>query len=304
MSSEARAEIAAIDSSLADLLYPWQAGMNPMVLLSADQRRLRLGYVPGPEDVSLAEAEQIASSNADSVRDETATHPIRFDWRTINNGAYVPAVRNQGGCGSCVAFGTTAALTVQAWKTLGMPAPPVPATEAQLSAAYLYYCVAEAQQGRMCAGPSGGWWPQASTAAIAAKGCAYDYYYGYSAGDQPCRTEVPWDGVKAGSSATIRDSDAMKNYVSSTGPLVAAFTVYDDFFSYTSGVYRHTTGNIAGGHCVAVMGFDDALNAWLCQNSWGSRWGMSGYFWIGYGQCGIDDAMFAMNDLTAITDQT
>lgn len=307
MSIQARSEVSTINEELAKIAFPWNAGLNSMVLLPEDERSLRLGYVPGPDDPSLFEAEQIAKNNGVAFmapRDETSAHPIQYDWRAQDGGAYVPAVRNQGSCGSCVAFGTTGALTVQTWKTLGRPGLPIPSNEAQLSSAYLYYCVAEAQQNRKCSGPNGGWWPRAATSAVAGKGCAYDYYYGYYPGDQPCRAEIPWTGVKAASADTINDINTMKTYISATGPLVAAFTVYADFFSYVNGVYQHTSGEIAGGHCIAVMGYSDTLGAWLCQNSWGASWGMAGYFWIGYGQCGIDDSMYAMNGLSLTTGNT
>lgn len=147
MSIQTRKEISTINKELAKISFPWNAGINPIVLLPEEERRLRLGYVPGPDDPSLAEAEQIAKNNGTAFtapRDEASTHPIQYDWRAQDSGAYVPAVRNQGGCGSCIAFGTTGALTVQTWKTLGRPGLPIPANEAQLSSAYLYYCVVEA----------------------------------------------------------------------------------------------------------------------------------------------------------------
>ena len=39
-----------------------------------------------------------------------------------------------------------------------------------------------------------------------------------------------------------------KNYLSDLGPCAASFDVYDDFFSYGSGVYHHVTGAYVGGH--------------------------------------------------------
>lgn len=80
----------------------------------------------------------------------------------------------------------------------------------------------------------------------------------------------------------------MKIWLSTRGPLIACFTVFDDFYSYRSGVYRHVWGNIVGGHCISIIGYDDANGCWLCKNSWGAGWGESGFFRIGYGEGGIE----------------
>ena len=50
--------------------------------------------------------------------------------------------------------------------------------------------------------------------------------------------------------------------------MTAGFIVYDDFFGCCSGVYRHVTGNEVGGHCVIIIGHDDATGCWTCKNSW------------------------------------
>jgi hypothetical protein len=73
------------------------------------------------------------------------------------------------------------------------------------------------------------------------------------------------------------------------GPMLAAFDVYQDFFSYKGGVYHHTWGDSVGGHAVAIVGYDSAERYWIVKNSWGANWGENGYFRIGFGECGIED---------------
>ena len=37
-----------------------------------------------------------------------------------------------------------------------------------------------------------------------------------------------------------------------------------------------------GGHAVLCVGYDDANQWWLVRNSWGTGWGMAGYFTLPY----------------------
>ena len=109
--------------------------------------------------------------------------------------------------------------------------------------------------------------------------------------------------MQPGSQQVLTSLDDMKTYISTTGPLVGVFKLYNDFSHYHDGVFKHAAGFAHGGHCVSVIGYDDDKAAWFCQNSFGAEWGIDGYFWIGYGECGIDAAMIAMNDLRLISDQ-
>jgi C1A family cysteine protease len=87
----------------------------------------------------------------------------------------------------------------------------------------------------------------------------------------------------------------MKTWLSTRGPLVACFTVYSDFYSYHSGIYRHVTGGVEGGHCISVVGYNDTDRCWICKNSWDTGWGESGFFRIEYGDSGIDATMWAVD---------
>ena len=85
---------------------------------------------------------------------------------------------------------------------------------------------------------------------------------------------------------------SIKKEIYDHGSVEGGFTVYEDFMSYSGGVYRHTTGKALGGHAIKIMGWgQDTANGgeyWLCQNSWGTVWGEAGYFKIATGQCGIE----------------
>ena len=60
----------------------------------------------------------------------------------------------------------------------------------------------------------------------------------------------------------------------------AAFTVYEDFLTYKSGIYKHVSGSKTGGHAIKIIGWgeENGVKYWLCANSWNSGWGENGYF--------------------------
>jgi len=66
------------------------------------------------------------------------------------------------------------------------------------------------------------------------------------------------------------------------------FDVYEDFYEYDGGIYERNSNKYTGGHIVAIVGYSDAGQYWICKNSWTTGWGEDGYFRIKYGECGID----------------
>jgi len=83
------------------------------------------------------------------------------------------------------------------------------------------------------------------------------------------------------------------------GPLEVAFSVFEDFLSYKSGVYQWTTGEFLGGHAVKMVGWgvDAESNKpyWIIANSWSETWGEKGYFRIlrGTDECGIEAGAYS-----------
>lgn len=79
------------------------------------------------------------------------------------------------------------------------------------------------------------------------------------------------------------------------GPIETGFTVYEDFMAYESGVYKHVTGSVLGGHAVKVFGWgvENGVKYWLAANSWTEKWGDNGFFKIEEGQCNFESQMIA-----------
>ena len=83
------------------------------------------------------------------------------------------------------------------------------------------------------------------------------------------------------------------------GSVSVSFTVYDDFPTYSSGVYQHTPKSKSlGGHAVRLIGYgiEDNVPYWLCANSWNDSWGLEGTFKIlrGSDECGIESGAVAV----------
>jgi cathepsin B len=101
--------------------------------------------------------------------------------------------------------------------------------------------------------------------------------------------------VNAASSYNVSGIDNIKQEIFEHGTVTAAFIVYEDFLTYSEGVYEHQTGASHGGHAIKVVGWgvEEGVDYWLCVNSWNKSWGDKGTFKIKMGDCGINDQMHA-----------
>lgn len=271
----------------------WEAGDNPLLALSEEERKRHLGYVPGAAEESLEQRIAASQARLMETRAAAAAAPAAFDWRNYNGKNWITQVKDQGGCGSCVAFGTAATVEGRLRVQIGNPDYAVDYAEA-----HLFYCIAKSQ-GRNC---GNGWWVGPALDGFKNPGIVDEACFPYTAGDQDCKLCSGWEGrvTKIDGWTTITNAAQMKEYLSTKGPLATCFTVYNDFFSYKSGVYKHVTGGVAGGHCVCCVGYSDAGGYWICKNSWNASWGESGFFRIAYGDCGIDSTMWAVGQVLAV----
>jgi C1A family cysteine protease len=208
--------------------------------------------------------------------------PAAFDLRSVDGRNFVTGIRDQLSCGACVAFASVAAIESTYRVESGNADSAI-----DLSEAHLFYCHGGAV-GRTC---DSGWIPNEALSACRDTGISDDACFPYTPGDQSCDGRCSdWQdrAVRITSFQQLASRADMKAWLVDHGPLTACFVVFDDFFNYVGGVYRHVTGAEAGGHAVAIVGYDDAESCWICKNSWGADWGEQGFFRIAYGECEID----------------
>jgi C1A family cysteine protease len=80
----------------------------------------------------------------------------------------------------------------------------------------------------------------------------------------------------------------MQGCLASGLPFVFGFSVYESFMSAevakTGEVPLPPRGEqLIGGHAVLAVGYDDKIQRFIVRNSWGTGWGMKGYYTMPYG---------------------
>jgi len=249
----------------------WHADKTSVSELSLEEKKKRLG-AREDEDI-LATA---LSSQETAPIPEVVGAPATLDWRNVNGISYVSPVKNQGSCGSCWAFATTAGTESQVTiATGGLPI--------DLAEQILVSCSGAGS----CSGGS------SATASnyIRDVGIPLESCFPYTATNNLCSNACAnWQdntyrikGWHRASTTTIT-ADDIKNALYAYGPIVATMYVYEDFPSYRSGVYSYVTGSYLGAHAVLVVGYDDTQQAFIVKNSWGTGWGEDGYFMIAYSE--------------------
>jgi len=266
----------------------------------------KLDMFAGTIDEPVEELKKLLKKHA--VKKKEALYPSSFDWRCVgeNQDNYISKrVEWQGMCSSCTAFGTIAVMEAAARIEKNISENSALAKSLPyLSEAQLFFC-SEGEKSKI------GWYVSEAVKYCMNNGVApYEYFpWNYQPpwdyDEQKCDLKTGWQNkiTKISSYHNIYEPKEMKEWISEKGPLIATMNVYLDFMFYRDGVYKKGAefwNKKIGGHCIACIGYDDKKKAWLCKNSWSEHWGMDGYFYIGYGQCGIDQSMTAIDGFSEI----
>jgi len=303
----------------------WTAGVPSRFANAtiADAKRMLGTVMPHESGYEAPEVEKVTFTTTGSI-------PTDFDARTAfpNCANIIGHVRDQSDCGSCWAFGSTEAfndrhcISTGDSKTLFAPEDTVSCCSG-LNCAMSMGCNGGQPSGAwkwfIKSGVStGGDWGDIGTGTsckpYSMQTCAHHVTpppgmiacdtleeYATPKCTSSCNEAtypIPYAKDKAFAKTTysVKGEENMQRELMEKGTLSVAFTVYEDFEAYSSGVYQHKTGR-----SLVVMlkmigwGVDNGTPYWTCINSWNDSWGEGGAFRIlrGENECGIEGSVVA-----------
>lgn len=92
--------------------------------------------------------------------------------------------------------------------------------------------------------------------------------------------------------------EAIKYELLRFGPVAAGFLIYENFANDYDGttIYEKVSGKPLGGNYVTIIGWNKdkktGVEYWICRNTYGSEWGLVGFFYI---KIGIKECMLEEN---------
>lgn len=254
----------------------WKETINKFSHLNKSEKRKFHGRSKGKHAAHLLSSEKSSEVPYDKSTDLPVHElPQAVDWRTKG---IVSAVKDQGHCGSCWAFASTAVLESSLAKNSGLLF--------DLSVQQMAMCAPNPDK---CGGTGG---CEGSTAELAfdyvakSGGMLEEFQLGYGAyfgNESACSvpdSAAPKLKIDGYSRLPTNSYQSTLNSLAKQGPIAISVDA-SNWHAYHSGVFsgcNQQTPDID--HAVVAVGYGeeaDGSKYWLVRNSWSASWGEAGY---------------------------
>lgn len=254
-----------------------------------EKQKFGLGHIASPPD-----PRNIRYKSIYPVGVMVPTLPPVFSLRDT-----MPKVLNQGALGQCVGCATSTAKTQREYKATGIMK--------RLSPRFMY---ATCKSVDNLSGE--GTYPIIAMQVEQGVGIAEEEFFpmDISLPHQQYISGIPDTAVenaflhRSGGYAYCNSTDEIKAAIYNEGAITVAVTVLEDYLATDGqGLIQPPHGQIVGGHYITLCGWNDYLQRFEVQNSWGNSWGendpvspgnKTGYGWIPYNY-GISDVFTTTN---------
>lgn len=244
----------------------YKKGINQFTDQSAEDRRQSANSKVTLDELRKTKARFIRTK----LRAKSTNPPIPSSFNWLDKGAVTP-VKNQGKCGSCYAFASSAVFETQYFRTTGVLR--------NFSEQNLVDCVPDSE------GCVGGY-PVSCFEYVYNNGLMFEEHYNYTGtmGDS-CEFHSEKGVFPLSDYLLIEAGDEKRiiQMIATQGPVVVAL---DDrhFHDYSEGILDETRECGETNHVVALVGYgtdvETGYDYYLAKNSWGDWWGESGYLRI------------------------
>jgi cathepsin L len=287
------AELARVRSHNAKNLS-WKEGVTKFTAMTPAEKNAFFGRSKGVHKSYRAQANKnknLKALPADFVLKPVSSLPKQVDWRKESTNI-VSAVKDQGHCGSCWAFASTAVIESHVAKASGLLF--------DLSVQQIAMCSPNPNHCGGTGGCSGATCELAFDYLSNSKGLYQEYQYSYASYygvDQAC--SIPTGSPVAAIDGYVRlpenNYTALMNAIATVGPIGISVDA-SAWSSYAGGIFDGCNQvNPDIDHAVVLVGYGEEAGKkyWIVRNSWSPKWGEEGYIRIARtddeeGRCGSD----------------
>ena len=228
-----------------------------------------------------------------------------FDWRDTQYAQCIGPIQQQGKCGSCWAVSTVESVAdrfclFSQRNTTNTTTTTTTILRQDLSVLDIIACDKMCEGIEKCCRGCVGGYPKLAFAYIQKKGIVSETCMPWNISKSllcPLPKCLPPLAHKTKKVKNIMQVYNMVDEIHRNGPVVATFTVYEDFMHYSSGIYNYSgVGKRLGLHAVKVVGYGinatTGMKYYKAQNSWGNSWGNNGSFQIYAETCGFQSSVY------------
>jgi cathepsin L len=267
----------------------WKEGLSKFTLMTEAEKKAFFGRSKGASSAGKKTLKNLRDLPSDFKLREVSELPKNVDWRSKG---IVSPVKDQGHCGSCWAFASTAVIESHVAKETGLMF--------DLSVQQMAMC---APNPNHCGGSGG---CAGSTAELAydyvtkSSGLYQEYQYSYLSyygKDYDCAIPSgnPVATINGYVQLPLNNYTALMNAIATVGPIAVSVDA-SAWSSYESGIFDGCNQkNPDIDHAVVLVGYgeENGSKFWTIRNSWSPGWGEKGYIRIArtddeQNRCGSD----------------